>query len=134
MVILEILDLLHLAVCLFVAVFVAAKVEQGRMDVPRWSHAMYAVQSVPNWKIFVFGGIGGEITDTNRQGTFMNDVSIFDTGTERWIFPDVQGDPPLPRGDMQLEYYQQVKEDYHEARATTRLVSSSKCTGTCFLC
>ncbi|CAM9153876.1 unnamed protein product [Ectocarpus fasciculatus] len=83
------------------------EVEQGGMDVPRWSHGMYAVQSVPNWKIFVFGGIGGEITDTNRQGTFMNDVSIFDTGTERWIFPDVQGNPPLPRGDMQLEYYQQ---------------------------
>ena len=78
------------------------------MDVPRWSHAMYAVQSVPNWKIFVFGGLGGDITDTNRQGTFMNDVSIFDTGTERWMCPDIQGDPPLPRGDTQLEYYQQV--------------------------
>ncbi|CAM9198534.1 unnamed protein product, partial [Ectocarpus sp. 12 AP-2014] len=43
------------------------EVEQGGMDVPRWSHAMYAVQSVPNWKFFVFGGVGGEITDTNRQ-------------------------------------------------------------------
>lgn len=79
------------------------------MDVPRWSHAMYAVQSVPNWKIFVFGGIGGDISDTNRQGTFMNDVSIFDTGTERWMHPDIQGEPPLPRGDTQLEYYQQVR-------------------------
>lgn len=79
------------------------------MDVPRWSHAMYAVQSVPDWKIFVFGGLGGEITDTNRQGTFMNDVSIFDTGTERWMCPDIQGEPPLPRGDTQLEYYQQVR-------------------------
>ena len=78
------------------------------MDVPRWLHATYAVQSVPHWKIFVFGGIGGEITDTNRQGTFMTDLSIFDTGTERWLRPDIQGDPPLPRGDMQLEYYHQV--------------------------
>lgn len=84
------------------------QVEQGLMDVPRWLHATYAVQSVPHWKIFVFGGIGGEITDTNRQGTFMNDLSIFDTGTERWLRPDIQGDPPLPRGDMQLEYYHQV--------------------------
>lgn len=75
---------------------------------PRWSHATYAVQSVPNWKIFVFGGVGGEITDTNRQGIFMNDISIFDTGTERWMHPNIQGDPPLPRGDTQLEYYQQV--------------------------
>lgn len=94
---------------LFGSVFVASQVEQGQMDVPRWSHAMYAVQSVPNWKIFVFGGIGGEITDTNRQGTFMNDISIFDTGTERWMRPDIQGEPPLPRGDTQLEYYQQAR-------------------------
>ncbi|CAM9165488.1 unnamed protein product, partial [Laminaria digitata] len=83
------------------------EVEQGVMDVPRWLHATYAVQSVPHWKIFVFGGIGGEITESNRQGTFMNDVSIFDTGTERWLRPDIQGDPPLPRGDTQLEYYHQ---------------------------
>lgn len=79
------------------------------MDVPRWSHATYAVQSVPNWKIFVFGGVGGEITDANRQGTCMNDVAIFDTGTECWMHPDIQGDPPLPRSDTQLEYYHQVK-------------------------
>lgn len=89
--------------------FAVAQVEQGEMAVPRWSHAMYAVQSVPHWKIFVFGGVGGEITDMNRQGTFMNDVSIFDTGTERWMSPDIDGEPPLPRGDMHLEYYQQVK-------------------------
>lgn len=76
---------------------------------PRWSHATYAVQSVPHWKIFVFGGVGGEITGTNQQGTFMNDVSIFDTGTERWMSPSVEGEPPLPRGDMELEYYQQVR-------------------------
>lgn len=85
------------------------EVEEGLMDVPRWSHATFAVQSIPNWKIFVFGGIGGEITDANRQGTFMNDVCIFDTGTERWMHPDVQGDPPLPRGETQLEYYQQAR-------------------------
>lgn len=90
------------------------------MDVPRWSHAMYAVQSVPNWKIFIFGGIGGEITDTNRQGTFMNDVSIFDTGTERWMRPEIQGEPPLPRGDMQLEYYQQVHSLY---QTSTRYIA-----------
>lgn len=78
------------------------------MDVPRWSHATCAVQSVPHWKIFIFGGIGGEISDANRQGIFMNDLSIFDTGTKRWINPDTQGQPPLPRGDTQLEYYQQV--------------------------
>lgn len=84
------------------------QVQQGVMDVPRWSHATYAIQSVPNWKIFLFGGIGGEITEENNQGTFMNDISIFDTGTERWIRPDVHGDLPLPRGDMPLEYYHQV--------------------------
>lgn len=78
------------------------------MDVPRWSHATFGVQSVPHWKIFVFGGVGGEITGTNQQGTFMNDVSIFDTGTVRWMSPSVEGEPPLPRGDTQLEYYQQV--------------------------
>ncbi|CAM9114065.1 unnamed protein product, partial [Sphacelaria rigidula] len=83
------------------------EVENGTMDVPRWSHATYAVQSVPNWKIFVFGGVGGEITDANRQGTCMNDVAIFDTGMECWMHPDVQGDPPLPRSDTQLEYYHQ---------------------------
>lgn len=100
------------------------------MDVPRWSHAMYAVQSVPNWKIFVFGGIGGEITDTNR-GTFMNDVSIFDTGTERWMCPDIQGEPPLPRGDTHLEYYQQVRfqlyiDDYGTAGYQLFLMWMSK--------
>lgn len=80
------------------------------MDVPRWSHATYAVQSVPNWKIFVFGGVGGEITDANRQGIYMNDVVIFDTGTERWMRPDIQRDLPLPRSDTQLEYFHQVIE------------------------
>lgn len=101
------------------------------MDVPRWSHAMYAVQSVPNWKIFVFGGLGGEITDTNRQGTFMNDVSIFDTGTEHWMCPDIQGEPPLPRSDTQLEYYQQVRfvffaDEYGSASNEVSSASMSK--------
>ncbi|CAM9207540.1 unnamed protein product [Chrysoparadoxa australica] len=83
-----------------------SQVEHGSMALPRWNHCAYAIMSIPSWKIFVFGGVGGDITESNRQGTFMNDVALFDTGTRRWTYPEVEGEAPMPRSDAFMEYYQ----------------------------
>tara|TARA_B110000305_G_C19108387_1_gene478576 strand:+ start:226 stop:525 length:300 start_codon:yes stop_codon:yes gene_type:complete len=62
------------------------------MPAARWNHAGCGVMAIPSWKIFVFGGVGGELTDHNRMGTHYNDIAMLDTGTERWQMPKISGE------------------------------------------
>jgi hypothetical protein len=43
---------------------------------PRWGHSACSVEAIPNWKVFVFGGYTGDLSQTaptagaSIQGTF----------------------------------------------------------------
>jgi len=60
--------------------------------------------AIPSWKIFIFGGVGGELTEHNRMGTHYNDIAMLDTGTERWQMPKISGELPSARSDTVLTY------------------------------
>jgi dynein heavy chain len=86
----------------------------GGVQRPRWNHAACSVMAIPSWKVFLFGGRGGQL-DTrqggNTQGTFLNDVGVLDTGVGVWQYPnygteanDILGDPPAPRADCAMDY------------------------------
>jgi N-acetylneuraminic acid mutarotase len=60
----------------------------------RWNHANLAIQAVPHWQCFVFGGSGAATPDmgddpTNRnankdKGSYLGDLHVLDTGSMRW--------------------------------------------------
>ena len=73
--------------------------------VPRWNHSCCAVEAIPNWKMFIFGGCSGVLDDkTNAQGTYVNDVAVLDTGSNFWAVPEVHGEAPKPRADTEFAY------------------------------
>ena len=73
--------------------------------IPRWNHSACSVEAIPNWKLFVFGGCGGDLADSGKaQGTYMNDVAVLDTGNNFWTLPEVHGEPPKERADTQFAY------------------------------
>lgn len=74
------------------------------LPIPRWNHSCCCVAAIPNHKIFVFGGTTGELSEADRQGVFMSDIQVLDTGTLTWASPPVQGDIPMPRSDSSLDY------------------------------
>ncbi|KAF0706016.1 hypothetical protein As57867_006830, partial [Aphanomyces stellatus] len=77
----------------------------AKLPVPTWNHACVGVQAVPNWKIFMFGGNSGDLAESgNSQGTYLNNVTVLDTGAMQWRQPPLKGDSPLPRADTALIY------------------------------
>jgi dynein heavy chain, axonemal len=70
----------------------------------RWNYGAVAVMAIPSWKIFVFGGKVGQISEDEKQGQYCNDVAIMDTGNNRWYYPDIPGTLPPPRSDMPIEF------------------------------
>jgi dynein heavy chain len=74
------------------------------MPQPKWNHACCAVMAIPSWKIFVFGGTGGTLSATNALGTVYNDITMLDTGTEKWTAPNITGMLPPARADTVLSY------------------------------
>jgi dynein heavy chain len=74
-------------------------------DVPRWNHAACVVQAVPNWKIFVFGGNSGDLTESQFPvGEYCNDACVFDTGSNMWSGFKVEGEVPGPRSDSSMVF------------------------------
>ncbi|ETN24826.1 hypothetical protein PPTG_01014 [Phytophthora nicotianae INRA-310] len=71
---------------------------------PRWNHACCAVLAIPHAKVFVFGGVVGESNNYNAQGSYMNDLSVLDTGEMSWSIPEIEGTPPCGRSDTTLAY------------------------------
>lgn len=71
---------------------------------PRWNHAACAVLAIPHPKVFNFGGVTGEANNYNGQGTYMNDISVLDTGDMTWTVPEIRGTPPCGRSDTTLAY------------------------------
>lgn len=72
----------------------------------RWNHAAVSVQAVPYWKIFVFGGNSGDLTESgsNPQGSYLNDMIVYETGTDSWSNPSVLGKVPAERGETPMAY------------------------------
>ena len=90
-------------------IFDAQSVTWQQSDVsfgpPRWNHSACAVEAIPNWKMFVFGGSVGNLAEKKAaQGTFVNDIAVLDTGSMMWSYPETTGEPPLPRADSVLSY------------------------------
>ncbi|TMW57037.1 hypothetical protein Poli38472_002962 [Pythium oligandrum] len=71
---------------------------------PRWNHACCAVLAIPHAKVFIFGGVLGEANNYNGQGTYMNDISVLDSGEMTWMVPEIRGTPPCGRADTTLAY------------------------------
>ncbi|CAK4711321.1 unnamed protein product [Aphanomyces euteiches] len=77
----------------------------AKLPVPTWNHACVGVQAVPHWKIFMFGGNSGDLNESgNSQGTYLNNVSVLDTGAMQWRQPPLKGESPLPRADTAVVY------------------------------
>lgn len=77
-------------------------------DSPRWNHTTVAVWSVPNWKIFVFGGNSGDLNSGTPQGEALNDTLVIDTGDLSIWSPSCTGQTPLPRSDSEMLYDEQA--------------------------
>ena len=56
-----------------------------------------AIESVPNWTLFSFGG-------KRDQMAFLDAVDVFDCGNMVWQTPAVIGTPPCPREDCSMAY------------------------------
>lgn len=65
-----------------------------------------SVVAVPYWKVFVFGGNSGDLSDggSNPQGSYLNDLAVLDTGTHFWTRPTVIGTPPSARGETSIVF------------------------------
>ncbi len=74
------------------------------LKVPTWNLAACSVVAIPSWKIFTFGGITGTLSDQERLGTMVNDAGILDTGSGRWIVPQIEGRAPVPCCDTCMTY------------------------------
>ena len=77
---------------------------ESKMPAAAWNHAACGVMAIPSWKIFVFGGVGGQLSESDALGTHSNTISMLDTGSERWTTPKINGELPAPRADTTLVY------------------------------
>jgi len=71
---------------------------------PTWNHTSCSVMAIPTWKIFSFGGITGSLTDHDRLGRSLDTAAILETGTNRWTYPQIDGQRPTPRSDSCMAY------------------------------
>ncbi|GMH84222.1 hypothetical protein TrST_g13493, partial [Triparma strigata] len=74
----------------------------------RWNFSAISIFAVPYWKIFVFGGNTGDLSDAARpQGTYQSDIQVLECTPEdpEWTRPDVVGTIPAPRSDSETVYY-----------------------------
>ena len=79
--------------------------QQNSFGPPRWNFSAVSVFAVPYWKIFVFGGNSGDLTDGgNPQGQYLNDMVVLETGTLTWTRPTTLGNVPSERGETQIVY------------------------------
>ena len=62
-----------------------------------WNHAACAVESVPSYKLFCFGGQKAEFV-------YSNTVTILDTARKIWSSPVISGMPPGAREDCGVAY------------------------------
>jgi dynein heavy chain len=79
--------------------------QQNSFGPPRWNFSAVSVFAVPHWKIFVFGGNSGDLSEgTNPQGQYLNDMVVLETGTLTWTRPSTLGIVPTERGETQIVY------------------------------
>ena len=79
---------------------------EGSFSAPRWNFAACSVMAIPAWKVFVYGGLEGELDgDNNRQGVLCGDITVLDAGLNRWTCPLIDGHvQPKARADSVLVY------------------------------
>jgi dynein heavy chain len=76
----------------------------AKLGSARWNHACVSVEAIPHWKMFIFGGATGDLSDGKTRADYLNDVAVLDTGANFWQTPEVNGDPPSARSDSELAY------------------------------
>ena len=64
---------------------------------PLWNHTAQAIESVPSYKMFVFGG-------QKKEFDYSGTVSVLDTGRMVWTAPVIAGTPPDAREDCSVSY------------------------------
>ena len=79
---------------------------EGSFSAPRWNFAACSVMAIPAWKVFVYGGLEGELDgDNNRQGVLCGDITVLDAGLNRWTCPLIDSHvQPKARADSVLVY------------------------------
>ena len=80
-----------------------SKVE-STMEQPVWNMSTCSVVAIPTWKIFMFGGSSGVITDNDRQGKLLDDTMLLDAGEGTWRKPGLEGEIPTPRCGASMAY------------------------------
>jgi dynein heavy chain len=73
----------------------------------RWNHSSIAVESIPDAKLFVFGGSMGTpaSSDSPLEGEFNGDLLILNTGpSKKWRVPRLGGTPPAPRASSPMAF------------------------------
>ena len=70
----------------------------------RWNFTAVSVAAVPHWKIFIFGGISGELDTSRPQGLYCDDLMVFDVHTSLWGKTITTGDHPISRADTEMIY------------------------------
>ena len=75
----------------------ANEVKWATLPTPLWNHAACAIESVPSYKLFCFGGQKAEFV-------YNNTVSILDTARMVWSAPAIAGPPPGAREDCSVAY------------------------------
>eukprot|EP00501_MAST-03F_sp_TOSAG23-6_P001656 GSMAST32.ASY1.ANO1.1724.1 assembled CDS len=78
----------------------------SNIGIPRWNMSACAVEAIPNWKIFIFGGSCGDLTKSENllQGMYASDTSVMDTGDFNMFHPATTGEPPQGRSDASVAY------------------------------
>jgi dynein heavy chain len=76
------------------------------LSCPTCNHAAEAIESVPSFKLFCFGGQTGGTVEKKTRGEwhYMNTVDVLDTGTMMWTTPLLTGTPPREREDSDWAY------------------------------
>ena len=65
----------------------------------RWNHSLIAVEAVPHWKLFCFGGNTGNLEEGDPQGTYSNTLRVLETGSnepDQWVDQDGNTGAPTP--------------------------------------
>jgi dynein heavy chain len=80
-----------------------SRVETG-MEKPAWNMAACSVVAIPTWKVFLFGGMMGPLSDSEREGKRSDATRILDTVSYRFTEPKLEGRGPCGRSSTVLSY------------------------------
>lgn len=76
---------------------------------PTWNLSCAAVMAIPTWKVFVFGGVSGILSDVERKGRMVDTLAVLESSDtssqlQRLSLPELEGDKPCARSEASVVY------------------------------